>query len=178
LLPDRNSSRNCSTCYDATREIRYLEGAKRIADTYVKLQTRRRHLEFISQNQHRRANQAPICSIHRKSFSFFDRFGATNMTAAITGRRRDKAFQWLCVNPLQNVQLAGGSFEDQTPAAPYVNLFAASGVRDRDSSVAQRQGKPGIRRRGGKSFALRRGPVSCFGKKSDPAFRLGTLGSE
>lgn len=104
--------------YDLTSDKKYLDAAKRIAQTYVKTQLNNGSW-YLFVNVSTGENAAPNIAIPTSTINYFDRLkrdyniiGFENATA--------KALKWIMENPVKTFDWQG-QFEDMNAQSPYKN---------------------------------------------------------
>ncbi len=105
--------------YDYTKDEKYLQAAKRIADTYLKTQLANGSWYLFVNNQSGK-NTEPIITIPTSTINYFDRL---RRDYKVTGLEKatEKAFNWIMQNPVRTFDWHA-QFEDIFARPPYRNL--------------------------------------------------------
>lgn len=105
--------------YDLTKNTKYLEAAKKIADTYVKNQMANGSW-YLFTNYKTNVPVVPNIAIPTAMLNYFDRLTIDYRVVGLAQTTK-KAFDYIMENPVKTYDWSG-QFEDITPHAPYKNL--------------------------------------------------------
>ncbi|MGV3503434.1 MAG: hypothetical protein ACO1O1_06975 [Adhaeribacter sp.] len=105
--------------YDYTRDTKYLDAAKKIADTYLKTQLENGSWFLFVNNQTGKPTEKPI-TIPTSTINYFDRLRRDYQVKGLENATR-KALAWIMENPVKTFDWHA-QFEDIYARPPYKNL--------------------------------------------------------